>query len=136
MDAKEIIARRAAQEINDGDVVNLGIGLPELITNYIPAEYDIWSQGDQGLIGRQRNAEAGLEDTDLIGSGNQYITLEPGACFMDSAEAFAVSRGGHIDVAVLGAFQVDSNGSVASHFIPGRAVSGMGGAMVMMTGAK
>lgn len=136
MNARERIARRAAQEIKDGDVVNFGIGLPELAADYIPEDYDVWIQGDHGVVARQKNAPEGSEDPDLIGAGNQYIQVEPGASFFDSEMAFTVSRGGHLDVAVLGALQVDEKGSVASHFIPGKMVAGMGGAMDIIAGAK
>lgn len=136
MNTREKIARRAALEIKDGDVVNFGIGLPELASDYIPKEYDVWVQGDHGVVARQKNASEGMEDPELIGAGNQYIQVEPGASFFDSAMAFAVSRGGHLDVAVLGALQVDEKGSVASHYIPGKMVAGMGGAMDIIAGAK
>lgn len=136
MNARERIARRAAQEIKDGDVVNFGIGLPELAADYILADYDVWIQGDHGVVARQKNAQPGQEDQNLIGAGNQYIQVAPGASFFDSGMAFAISRGGHLDVAVLGALQVDRQGSVASHFIPGKMVAGMGGAMDIIAGAK
>lgn len=136
MNARERIARRAALEIKDGDVVNYGIGLPELVADYVPKSYMVWTQGDHGIIARQKNAPVGQEDFNVIGAGNQCIVVEPGASFFDSSTAFDISRGGHLDVAVLGALQVDEHGSVASHFIPGKMVAGMGGAMDIMSGAK
>lgn len=136
MNTKEKIAKRVAQEIQDGDVVNLGIGLPELVADHIPEDFDVWFQGDNGIIARQRTASAEEEDEDIIDAGNNHIVVKPGASYFDSAMAFGISRGGHLDVAVLGALQVDGHGSVAGHYIPGKLVAGMGGAMDIATGAK
>lgn len=136
MNTKNKIARRIAREIHDGDVVNLGIGLPELVADYIPEDFDVWFQGDNGIVARQRTAPKGQEDADLIDAGNNHIVVKPGAAYFDSATAFGISRGGHLDVAVLGALQVDAHGSVAGHCIPEKMVAGMGGAMDIATGAK
>ena len=136
MNVREQIARRAAQEIEDGDIVNFGIGLPELVADYIPKEYDVWSLGDNGVAARQKNAPNGQEDPNMIGGGNQCILVEPGASFFDSSTAFTISRGGHLDVAVLGALQVDAQGNIASHYVPGKMIAGMGGAMDIIAGAK
>ena len=136
MNTRERIARRATQEIKDGDIVNFGIGLPELVADYIPETYDVWSLGDNGVAARQKNAPEGQEDYNVIGGGNQCILVEPGASFFDSSTAFTISRGGHLDVAVLGALQVDAQGNIASHYVPGKMIAGMGGAMDIIAGAK
>lgn len=136
MNVREQIARRAALEIQDGDIVNFGIGLPELVADYIPETYDVWSLGDNGVAARQKNAPKGQEDPNVIGGGNQCILVEPGASFFDSSTAFTISRGGHLDVAVLGALQVDAQGNIASHYVPGKMIAGMGGAMDIIAGAK
>ena len=101
-------------------MVNFGIGLPELAADYIPADYDVWIQGDHGVVARQKNAQPGQEDQNLIGAGNQYIQVAPGASFFDSGMAFAISRGGHLDVAVLGGFAGRSAGIGSQPFYTGK----------------
>lgn len=136
MDAKDIIARRVAEELRDGYVVNLGIGLPTLVSNYVPKEVNITLHGENGLLGIGPMCLPGEEDTDVINAGNQHVHVEKGASFFDSAMSFAIIRGGHLDMTVLGALQVDEKGNIASHMIPGKMVPGMGGAMDLMAGAK
>lgn len=133
---KEIIAHRIAQELKDGDVVNLGIGLPTLVANYLPEDVHLILQSENGIIGMGALAEKGKEDKDLINAGNQHVTVLPGAAYFDSATSFGIIRGGHVDATVLGALQVDEEGTLASHIVPGKMVSGMGGAMDLVAGAK
>ena len=135
-DIKEIIAARAAKELKDGDVVNLGIGLPTMVANFIPKDVDIILQSENGIMGMGPAAEKGSEDVDIINAGAQYVTINPGAMYFDSATSFGIIRGGHVDVTVLGALEVDRHGNVASWIIPGKMVSGMGGAMDLVVGAK
>ena len=134
--AKEIIAKRAARELKDGDIVNLGIGLPTLLGNYLEADVEITLQAEDGILGMGSMCEPGQEDKDIINAGNQYVNIEPGACFFDSATSFGIIRGGHVDATVLGALEVDESGTLASHIIPGKMVPGMGGAMDLVVGAK
>jgi len=135
-DEKEIIARRIAQELGDGDIVNLGIGLPTLVANYLPEGVSVVTQSENGMLGVDAAPEKGKEDPDLVNAGGKYVTAQKGACCFDSAMSFSIIRGGHIDVAVLGALEVDKKGNLASHIVPGKKVSGMGGAMDLATGAK
>jgi acetate CoA/acetoacetate CoA-transferase beta subunit len=135
-DAKNIIARRIARELHDGDVVNLGIGLPTLVANYLPEGVDITLQSENGVLGVDAAPEQGKEDPDMINAGGKHITIRKGASFFDSATSFLIIRGGHVDAAVLGALEVDEKGNLASHMVPGKMVSGMGGAMDLATGAK
>ena len=136
MDAKELIARRIARELKDGQVVNLGIGLPTKVANYIPDDVEIFLQSENGFIGIGPYPPEGQFDKDLINAGNQYVTVKPGACFFDSAVSFGIIRGGHVDTTVLGTLEVDQEGNVASYIIPGKLIAGMGGAMDLCTGSK
>ena len=134
--AKDIIAYRAAQEINDGDVVNLGIGLPTLVSNYLPKDVHIVLQSENGILGMGGLSAPGTENKDIVNAGNQFVNVLPGACYFDSATSFGIIRGGHVDVTILGALQVDETGTLASHIVPGKMVPGMGGAMDLVVGAK
>ncbi len=134
--AKDIIANRVALEVHDGDVVNLGIGIPTLVTQFLPEGVEVAVQSENGIIGMAGNSAPGTEDLDTINSGGAYVDIIPGGVFFDSATSFALIRGGHVDVTVLGALQVDQEGNLASHKIPGKMVPGMGGAMDLVVGAK
>lgn len=134
--AREIILKRVAAELNAGDVVNLGIGLPTQVANYIPEEKNIVLQSENGFIGLEGDAHPGQENPDIVNAGGKFVTVAPGAAFFDSATSFAIIRGGHVDATVLGALQVDQQGSLANWMIPGKMVPGMGGAMDLVVGAK
>ena len=136
MDEKEIIARRAAKELRDGWIVNLGIGLPTLIANYIPDNVEVILQSENGIMGMDSMPEPGQEDKYITNAGGVHVTVQKGAAFFDSCVSFGIIRGGHLDVTVLGVLEVDSFGNLASHIIPGKLVPGMGGAMDLVTGAK
>lgn len=136
MDIKNFIARRVARELKDGDVVNLGIGLPTLVANHVPEGVQITLQAEHGILGAGPTPEPGKEDPDITNAGGFPITVIPGASFFDSATSFAVIRGGHVDVTVLGALQVDEKGNIANWMVPGKRVPGMGGAMDLVVGAK
>lgn len=136
MDAKEIIARRVAQELKDGDLVNLGIGLPTMVANYIPEGVDIMFQSENGLIGLGPAPSEDQIDWNLTNAGGQPVTVLPGGCFFDSAMSFGIIRGGHVDATVLGALEVDQHGNLANWMVPGKMVPGMGGAMDLVTGAR
>jgi acetate CoA/acetoacetate CoA-transferase beta subunit len=133
---REVIARRAAMELCDGDVVNLGIGLPTMIPNYLPEHVRVTLQSENGLLGIGARPAAGEEDPELTDAGGGYITIQPGASSFDSATSFGIIRGGHVDVTVLGALQVDEKGNLANWIIPGKKTPGMGGAMDLIVGAK
>lgn len=133
---KTIIAKRIAKELKDGDIVNLGIGLPTLVANYLPEGVDIVLHSENGVIGVDAAPEKGKEDPDLVNAGGAYITARKGASYFDSAASFTIIRGGHVDAAVLGALQVDESGNLASHKVPGKMIPGMGGAMDLATGAR
>lgn len=136
MDAKEQIARRVAAEVEPGTLVNLGIGLPSLVANFIPAEAGVFFQAENGVIGMGARPPEGMEDPDLTDAGGGFITAVPGAASMGSAFSFGLIRGGHIDLTVLGGLQVDERGLLANWKIPGAMVPGMGGAMDLVSGAR
>lgn len=134
--AKEVIAKRIAKELKDGDVVNLGIGLPTMVANYIPEGVNVILQSENGFIGLGPAPKTGEEDRDIVNAGAQYVTVNKGAAFFDSAVSFGIIRGGHVDTTVLGALEVDQKGNLANFMIPGKMVPGMGGAMDLVSGAK
>lgn len=131
-----IIAKRAAKEFKAGDVVTLGIGLPTEVANYVPEELNVTFQSENGLLGLGKDQPKDKIDTRIINAGGGYVEAKEGACFYDSPMAFTMMRGGHIDATVLGALQVDEEGSLANWMIPGKFIPGMGGAMDLVVGAK
>ena len=134
--SKERIARRVARDLNDGDVVNLGIGLPTMVADYVPEGIEITLQSENGILGMVLWLQVQQQINILINSGGQNVTVLPGAAYFDSAFSFMIIRGGHVDMTVLGALQVDAHGNLASHIVPGKMVPGMGGAMDLVTGSK
>jgi acetate CoA/acetoacetate CoA-transferase beta subunit len=136
MDERELIARRVALELKDGDLVNLGIGLPTQVAAYVPPTASVFFQSENGVVGMLALPEEGLEAEDLTDAGGGPIGALPGAATFDSAMSFGLIRGGHLDVTVLGGLQVDQEGHLANWMVPGRMVPGMGGAMDLVSGAK
>ena len=136
MDAKEIIARRVALEVRPGTLVNLGIGIPSLVANYLPEHIEVFFQAENGVIGLGARPPEGMEDPNLTDAGGGFITAVPGAASIDSAMSFGLIRGGHLDMTVLGGLQVDQRGYLANWIVPGKMVPGMGGAMDLVAGAR
>ncbi|WP_026694029.1 3-oxoacid CoA-transferase subunit B [Peribacillus kribbensis] len=136
MSVKKIIAQKAAGYLNDGDVVNLGIGIPTLVADYLPEGVQVFLHTENGILGVGPTPEAGMEDQDLVNAGKLPVTVIKGASYFDSAASFAMIRGGHIDVSILGVLEVDQLGRVANWAVPGKSVLGVGGAMDLLEGSK
>ncbi|AEX84917.1 acetate CoA-transferase [Marinitoga sp. 1135] len=136
MNAKERIAKRVAKEFKPGNIVNLGIGLPTLVANYVPKDMNIFFHGENGVLGIGSEVPEEIANPDLTNAGAKYIDTLPGAMVFDTAFSFALIRGGHLDFTVLGGLQVDEEGHLANWMVPGKLIPGMGGAMDLVTGAK
>ncbi|NLV50068.1 MAG: CoA transferase subunit B [Clostridiales bacterium] len=135
-DTRERIVKRVAKFFKDGDLVNLGIGMPTMVANFIPPEINVMLQSENGFIGIGPSPEPGMEDKDTVNAGGAFVTILPGGACFDSAMSFALIRGGHVDATVLGALEVDEKGNLANWIVPGKMVPGMGGAMDLVVGAK
>ncbi|MBP1932431.1 3-oxoacid CoA-transferase subunit B [Ammoniphilus resinae] len=135
-DIRGLIASRVAKELKNGDLVNLGIGLPTLVANYIPEDVQVYLQSENGMIGMGPSPDEEHVDPDLFNAGGNPVTILPGGVFFDTALSFAIIRGGHVDITVLGALEVDQHGNLASWSIPGKFTPGIGGAMDLVAGAK
>jgi len=135
-DEKNIIAARAAKELKDGDVVNLGIGIPTLVVNFLPPGIDIVLQSENGIMGMGPTPSPDEVNPDIVNAGGRPVTIKTGAAFFDSAASFGIIRGGHVDATIIGALEVDEKGSISNWIVPGKAIPGMGGAMDLMTAAK
>ena len=133
--SRELIVRRVAKELKDGDVVNLGIGMPTMVANFVPSNVDVTFQSENGFLGLGPAPAEGEEDPYIVNAGGQPVTIQPGGTYFDSATSFMLIRGGHVDITVLGALQVDQEGNLANWMIPGKMVPGMGGAMDLVVGA-
>jgi acetate CoA/acetoacetate CoA-transferase beta subunit len=133
---REVVAKRAALELKDGYIVNLGIGLPTLIPNYLKPDVKVLLQSENGIIGMGANPKEGEENKEIVNAGGSYTSIIDGGASFDSATSFAIIRGGHVDASILGAMQVDEKGNLANWMIPGKKVPGMGGAMDLVVGAK